>query len=204
VEFFSFDAEYLRRLEAQDPATENHFVGYFTDRLLRLKFYSRLVPRDHVDDLVNETLRRAFVAVRAGNVIRHPERLGAFVSRIGDNVHSEFIRDEIRHRHEDLDGIEIPGRVPGPEEFLKQKELKRTMAEVVRDMSPRNRQILRAVFWEEADKDEICVRFNVNREHLRLIIHRAIKKARKLWDAHNGHHGMDDGGKSNDNDGGEN
>jgi len=184
VEFFSFDADYLRRLQAQDPATETHFVAYFTERLLRPKFFARMVSRDQVQDLVNETLFRAFVAVRAGNVV-HPERLGAFVSRVGDNVHSEYVRDEIRHRHEDLEGIEVPGRVPGPDEVFKQKELKKAMREVIRKLGPRDRKILKAIFLHEIDKDEICLKFGVDRVHLRLIVHRALKKALKLWKGRN-------------------
>jgi len=33
VDFYSFDEEYLRRLGARDPATETHFIAYFSERL---------------------------------------------------------------------------------------------------------------------------------------------------------------------------
>ena len=42
-------------------------------------------------------------------------------------------------------------------------------------LSPRVRAILKAAFLEEQDRDEICVKFGVKRNHLRLLICRAKK-----------------------------
>jgi len=181
VEFFSFDADYLRRLEAHDPATESHFVEYFTRMLLRPKFGRRGVPPDWIDDLVQITLSRSFRTVRDG-AIRSPEKLGGFVSRVGDYVYEEFKRNEVHRPHDDLNGIDPPGNSPSQEEFVRQEEIKRVIARVIQKLPARDKAVLRALFLEERDRDEICREFKVDRDHLRLLVHRALEKARKLLD----------------------
>ena len=39
----------------------------------------------------------------------------------------------------------------------------------------RDRQLLRAIFLEEKDKDEVCRLFQVDRGYLRVLLHRAKK-----------------------------
>jgi RNA polymerase sigma-70 factor, ECF subfamily len=181
VEFFSFDADYLRRLETQDSATEEHFVAYFTSRLLRSKFSRRGVPADLVDDLVHDTLMRAIQKVR-GRAIRQPEALGKFVSTTGDNVWNEFRRNPETRPRENVDGIDLAANGPGPEEMLRQKDVKSKVLEVLKKLPPRDQSILRGLFLEEKDKDVICKEFGIDRVHLRLIVHRALLKARKCLD----------------------
>jgi RNA polymerase sigma-70 factor (ECF subfamily) len=181
VEFFSFDADYLRRVEAQDRATEEHFVGYFTNRLLRPKFGVRRIPADQIDDLVQETLMRAIAIIRGGKGVRHPEALGGFVSKIGDNVYHEFRRDALRHLHEDVDEIDVPAKYPGPEGLLRQKEIKTAVLEMLEKLPPRDRAILCGLFLEEQDKDAICAQFGVDRDYLRGLVRRALQKALKYW-----------------------
>ena len=37
----------------------------------------------------------------------------------------------------------------------------------------RDRSILKAVFFDERDRDDICRQFGVDREYLRVLLHRA-------------------------------
>jgi len=181
VEFFSFDADYVRRLETQDSATEEHFVAYFTSRLLRPKFSRRGVPADQIDDLVQDTLIRALQKVR-GQAIRQPEALGKFVSTTGDYVWKEFLRDPTNRPHEDVDGVDIAVNGPGPEDALRQKEVKARILAVLKKLPSRDQLVLRGLFLLEKDKDAICKEFGIDRVHLRLIVHRALLKARRCLD----------------------
>lgn len=191
MEFFSFDADYLRRLEAQDPATEEHFVAYFTNRLLRAKFSRRGVPPDLIEDLVHDTLVRAIEKIR-GLAIRQPEALGAFVSTTGDHVWKEFRRNPSSRSHEDVDGMELPGNGPGPEEVLRQKEIRAAVLKILKKLPSRDQKILRALFLDEKDKEVICKEFGVDRDHLRLLVHRALQKSRKHIEGYKrGAHGND-------------
>ena len=52
------------------------------------------------------------------------------------------------------------------------------VAKILSELSKKDQDILRMVFFEEADRDEICRRMNVDAGHLRVLLHRA--KARFL------------------------
>src|SRR5689334_20060956 len=67
VELYSFDEDYLRRLGAHDPATEAHFVSYFSERL-KVALRARGIDSHTIEDVRQETFCRVWVAVRAGSV----------------------------------------------------------------------------------------------------------------------------------------
>jgi RNA polymerase sigma-70 factor (ECF subfamily) len=48
-------------------------------------------------------------------------------------------------------------------------------------MSERDRRLLREVFLEERDKDEVCRDFGVDREYLRVLLHRAKQAFKSLY-----------------------
>ena len=47
-------------------------------------------------------------------------------------------------------------------------------------MPERDQALLRAIFFEEQPKDEVCRRFGITRDYLRVVIHRAKEKFRSL------------------------
>ncbi len=95
MQFHSFDEEYLRRLAAGDAAVERHFSSYFGE-LLSLKLRVRIRSYQLIEDIRQETLLRVLQTVRKKGV-EHPERFGAFVSAVCNNVLLELVRGEMRH-----------------------------------------------------------------------------------------------------------
>src|SRR5436190_24230792 len=93
--FHSFDADYLQRLASGDAAIERHFSVYFSD-LLQLKLRVRIRSAQLIEDIRQETLLRVLQIVRTRGV-DHPERFGAFVSAVCNNVLMEQVRAELRH-----------------------------------------------------------------------------------------------------------
>src|SRR5579863_9993044 len=91
VELFAFDRAYVDRLRDADPPTERHFVCYF-EQLLKIKLRARTLAPETVDELRQETFSRVIAALRKQGGIRQPERLGAFVNSICNNVLLEFYR----------------------------------------------------------------------------------------------------------------
>jgi len=79
MDFHQFNESYLHELRAQEVTTEAHFVSYFT-RILNNKLRRRLACPEHIKDVQQETLLRAWAAVRAKGGVRQPERFGAFAS----------------------------------------------------------------------------------------------------------------------------
>src|ERR1700683_2457540 len=107
VELFAFTREYVERLREGDPSTEQHFVAYF-DQILRIKLRARMLASETVEDLRQETYIRVLVALRNKNGVRQPERFGAFVNSICNNVLMEFYRASSRTRPLDESHLEKP------------------------------------------------------------------------------------------------
>src|SRR5215472_11473666 len=90
VEFISFDSGYVQRLAAGDATVEEHFHRYFGE-LIFIKLRARQLPSHTIDDIRQETFLRVFQALRKEG-IRQPERIGAFVNSVCNNVVMEFSR----------------------------------------------------------------------------------------------------------------
>ena len=91
LERFEFDREYVERLIAGEPETEQHFTRYFGD-LLTLKLRSRLRSPAQVEDAKQETFVRVLTTLKRKGGIESPEALGAFVNSVCNNVLFETYR----------------------------------------------------------------------------------------------------------------
>jgi RNA polymerase sigma-70 factor (ECF subfamily) len=52
---------------------------------------------------------------------------------------------------------------------------------VVRELPPRDRDILKALFFDERSNDDVCAEFGVDRGYLRVLLYRAKEKFREAW-----------------------
>lgn len=179
VDFYSFDEEYLRRLGARDPATEAHFVAYFSERL-RITLRARGVDANTIEDVRQETFCRVLVAVRAGSV-NNPRGFGAYVHSVGKNVLSEIRRDDYRNQHDPLESTDVADGQLGLEETLERREDGALVRAILAELPERDRHILHARFFEERDNDDVCDDFGVDRDYLRVLLHRAINKFGDLY-----------------------
>src|SRR5579872_3908585 len=91
-----FNAEYLRRLAAGDLEVQQHFTNYFSP-LLRIKLRTKLRSPHLIDDVRQETFLRVLQTVRKDKGVQNPERLGAFVNSVCNNVMMECFRSNTRH-----------------------------------------------------------------------------------------------------------
>jgi len=180
VELFPFDGDYVGRLRDRDPQTERHFVSYF-QQLLRIKLRARMLAHDTVDELSQETLRRVMAALRTPGGVRQPERFGSFVNSICNNVLMEFYRSSGRHQQLEEFHLEKTDRVLDVESSVATQEMCQHIRRILQSLPRRDRQLLRAIFFEEKDKDEICRLFHVDRGYLRVLLHRAKDKFRAVY-----------------------
>jgi len=173
LQFHSFDEAYVERLRAGDFRTQEHFRVYFT-ALAQVKLRSRLQSPEAIEDVRQETFARFYVALREGKIV-HPGRLGSFVNSICNNVLLEHYRTTARHGSLDDDDErkEFPSPVLDPLARLTAHEIQRKVGEILDQLPERDRRLLREVFLEERDKDEVCRDFGVDREYLRVLLHRA-------------------------------
>ena len=172
VEFVTFDQEYVRSLTEGDPVTERHFVSYFGE-LIRIKLRSKLRSAHLVEEVRQETFLRVLNTLRRKGGLQHPERLGAFVSTVCNNVMLESLRAETRTNPYPDEGFDVVDNRVDIESELVSEERKKLVKTVLAGLPPKQQDLLRMIFLEEKDKEEVCQQLNVDREYLRVLIHRA-------------------------------
>jgi len=179
VDFFPFDKPYLDRLRGGDSSTQHHFASYF-GKFLRIRFRARRLPSDSIDDLVQDTLLRVMIKVHKGEV-RKAECFGAFVNSVSRNVLLEYYRDLHKNGVED-EPVDVPDdKVLDLEGLLITQETAELVREVLRQLPKKDRRILRRMYFDEEDKDVICIEFGVDRDYLRVLVLRAKNKFRVLY-----------------------
>ncbi len=173
MQFHAFDAEYVESLCAGDQATQDHFVRYFSE-LLQLKLRSKLRSPQAIEDVSQETFARVFSSLRKPGALRQPDRLGAFVNTVCNNVLLEHYRASSRSDSLDEEGQpELPATGMDALSQVTADQLRRKVREILVDLPPRERDLLKAVFLDERDRDEVCREFGVDREYLRVLLFRA-------------------------------
>jgi RNA polymerase sigma-70 factor, ECF subfamily len=178
--FFSFDDAYIARLRDGDRATEEHFAGYFGD-LLYLKLRTRLRSPQLVEDVRQETLLRVLQTLRRKGGVEHPERFGAFVNAVCNNVMLEQFRAERNHDPIGEDHDEPVDRRVDLNRDLIDHDRKRQVERVLAEMPVKDRELLRELLLEEKDKSEVCARLAVDPDYLRVLLHRAKSRFRKIY-----------------------
>jgi RNA polymerase sigma-70 factor (ECF subfamily) len=173
LQFHSFDGAYVARLCAGDSQTQEHFVAYFTE-LLQVKLRSRLQSLHAIEDVRQETFARVFAVLRKDGGLRQPERLGPFVNTVCNHVLMEHYRSSGRSDSLDVEGApELPSRGASALDIVSTRQIKDKVREILLDLPVRDRALLNAVFLDERDRDEVCREFGVDRDYLRVLLHRA-------------------------------
>jgi RNA polymerase sigma-70 factor (ECF subfamily) len=102
--------------------------------------------------------------------------LGAFVNSVCNNVLFECYRagakvQQLAENHEQADD-----RKPSAELGVMAAEQREKVRAALAGLPDKEREILRWLFFEDRDKDEICRELNVDRNYLRVLVHRAKAK----------------------------
>ncbi len=151
---------------------------------LRLKLrYKVLYHVGHgcadVDDLVQETLVRFFRAEQR-NQIRNTEEFGAFLNGVCRNVILEYRR---RVRREPVMEPDMPipdaGSRPEAEIFEMRDAINNGLAE----LAERDRMILRSLYLEGKEKEDICKEWNMTDAQFRVVLFRAKERFRRVYSA---------------------
>lgn len=173
----TFDQPYIDALVAGRPDIQDHFTAYFGD-LLYLKVRANVRSTQLREDIIQDTFLRAIAFLQRGH-LDHPERLGAFMCRVCENTTKEHFRKLARDINM-AEGQEDPAdESVGSEERLVSEERKRSVRNILEEMPDKDRRLLRALYIEERDKDEVCREFKVDRNYLRVLLHRAKARFRE-------------------------
>ena len=181
MNFVTFDASYVSKLRARDAPTEEHFISYFSELIL-LKLRSRLSNREQIEDVKQETFSRALSLIRSEGGLRHAERLGPLVNSICNNVLMEQYRSYNRvEALEDKAAERLVETRPNALNMVISDDTRKLVQHVLNGLNERDRGLLRAVFLEERDKDEVCIELGVDRDYLRVLLHRAKGSFRAMY-----------------------
>jgi RNA polymerase sigma-70 factor (ECF subfamily) len=149
---------------------------------LRLKLrYKVLYHLGHgcadVDDLVQESLVRFFRAEQR-DLIRNPEEFGAFLNGVCRNVILEY-RRRMRREPPIDPNVPIPdaGFRPDAEIF----EMRDAIDNGLKELAERDRAILRALYLEGREKDDICREWGMSDAQFRVVLFRAKERFRRIY-----------------------
>jgi len=177
---YSFDEAYIQRLVVGDPETEQHFTEYF-GALLSVKLRSRLRSAALVEDAKQETFARVLRTLKQKGVTT-PAGFGAFVNSVCNNVLFELYRANSRTTALDDDKDDRPeeGRVSAEASLIRSQERSR-VHQALAELPEKERDLLRWLFFEERDKDDVCRQLNIDRSYLRVLVHRAKMRFRQRF-----------------------
>jgi RNA polymerase sigma-70 factor, ECF subfamily len=139
-----------------------------------------------IDDIRQETFLRVLNFLRSDKSMDHPERLGAYVHSVSINVMMELLRASTRHPAMPEDAHQYVDSGVNPEGQVVTRERKDMVRSVLEELPEKDRRILRAVFLEDLDKSEVCKSFDVTRDYLRVLVHRAKIRFRAVLDKDGG------------------
>lgn len=197
MQFQKFDESYIENLRKGDPHTEEHFVSYFSE-LIHLKLRSRLSSKDALEDVRQETFARVISLLRSKEGIRNAAALGAMVNSICNNVLLEYYRAHSRSdKMEDSSEIDLPSESMSVLGELLSKDTQKIVRQILDKLPDRDRRLLKGIFLDERDKDEVCREMGVDREYLRVLIHRAKLAFKAFYIKHIPPPGSSGGGSGN-------
>jgi RNA polymerase sigma-70 factor (ECF subfamily) len=178
VEFFTFDSAYLDGLTARDPEIERHFLDYFGE-LLRIKLRARRYSYHTIDDICQETFLRVMQTIRREG-IRDPQRIGSFVNSVCNHVMQEDARAANRYATPEEGMPDMADPRADAERSAADRERHSLVQSVLQEMSPKNRDLITAVFLDERQPEEVCRQMGVDANYLRVLLFRARTQFREI------------------------
>jgi len=149
---------------------------------LRLKLrYKVLYPVGHgcgdVEDLVQETLSR-FIRASQRDQIRNTEEFGPFINGVCRNVILEYRRRVKREPTLD-DDSRVPEQGVRPDaEIL---EMRDAIDSGLAGLAERDRAILRSLYLEGKEKEDICAEWKMTDAQFRVVLFRAKERFRRAY-----------------------
>lgn len=171
-----------------DPQLNNTYEKLFfelfeayQDRIFRFVYF-QLREREQALDITQEVFTNTWQYLARGNELEHPE---AFLYRSARNALIDFYK---KRKSLSLDGLLEDGFEPGEDELeghLKQNDLS-MVAELIRELNPKDQQIILQRYSEERPIEEIAEQFGKSTNAMTVQIHRIIQKLKEAYEKKHG------------------
>jgi RNA polymerase sigma-70 factor (ECF subfamily) len=109
------------------------------------------------EDLVEEILTNAIEQIKKGE-FRGESSVGTFIYTIT----SRRIVDYIRHKTKVLREAPEPADYPDPQEYIENKEREEIMAEAIKKLKPKYRQVLYLYYYKELSREEVARKLGIS------------------------------------------
>jgi RNA polymerase sigma-70 factor (ECF subfamily) len=109
------------------------------------------------EDLVEEILTNAIEQIKKGE-FRGESSVGTFIYTIT----SRRIVDYIRHKTKVLRDAPEPADYPNPQEYIENKEREEVMAEAIKRLKPKYRQVLYLYYYKELSREEVARKLGIS------------------------------------------
>ncbi len=180
--------ELVERLQQRDPKAFDEFLELLGPRLLN--FGMRMCQdREDARDVLQETMLKTFESV---GDLRHPDAFRTWLYRIAANAclmkrrHSRFLKEEVSLEEVLPDPEQIKGGPAWgalPDQALLDGELKKQVREAIYSLPPLYRSVLVLRDMEGLDTDEVAQVLGLNKDVVKMRLHRARAKVRQALDS---------------------
>jgi RNA polymerase sigma-70 factor (ECF subfamily) len=179
--------ELIQRLQSRDPGAFDEFIELLGPRLLN--FGMRMCQdREDARDVLQETMLKTFESV---GDLRHPDAFRTWLYRIAANAclmkrrRSRFLKEEVSLEEvlpdpEQLKNSQGWGRLP--DQALLDGELKNQVREAIYSLPPLYRSVLVLRDMEGLDTEEVAQVLGLNKDVVKMRLHRARAKVRQSLD----------------------
>ena len=182
----------IRRIQEGDREALSQLFESYRPRLAVLIHY-RLTPEQRrsigVEDVLQETLLKAFRDFEQF-AYRRPGSFLHWVSRIAEHVIIDLVRFEGRRKRQagerapfrsesQPQGVELVD-AQTPSRILAEDEGVRRLLALLDGLPEEQREVLLLAKFEERTTEEIAERVGRSRQAVALLLHRAIKRLRRL------------------------
>ncbi len=160
-------------IRAGDPAAMEDLYRLFY-RGVRFYFCRRLGLQE-LEDKIHDTFVIVVQAIRRGE-LRDPERLMGYVRTVVRRQVVAHIDEAVHNRREVVDiedGVRLKDIRDNPEQSAMVDEQAALMAQVLRTLSQRDREILTRFYLQEQSQEQICEEMGLSETQFRLLKNRA-------------------------------
>jgi RNA polymerase sigma-70 factor (ECF subfamily) len=173
-------ASLVENISAGDPAAMEELYRLFHRGV---RFYlCRQLGLQELDDKIHDTFVIVVQAIRRGE-LREPERLMGYVRTVVRRQVAAHIDQVVHNRREVIeleDGFRLADIRNNPEESAIVDEQAGLMAQVLRTISRRDREILTRFYLQEQSQEQICEEMGLSETQFRLLKSRAKRRFGEL------------------------